>query len=91
MREHRSEQIDGEAMDDVERAIVNEVRRTTGLAELGFKQDENGQLIAEGCRVIFYSSCGEWEVDIVLPNGSAIGFDVAFSAVQGRRTKRPDN
>jgi hypothetical protein len=53
------------------------------LGELGFKADEFGQLKAEGCSVTFNSSCGKWEVDVVLPNGSAVGFDV--NTIQVRR------
>lgn len=33
---------------------------TTRLDELGFEKDEFGQLKAEGCRVTFNSSCGDW-------------------------------
>jgi len=34
--------------------------------------------------VKFYASFGEWEVDIRLPNGAALGFDIPFTKVSGR-------
>lgn len=74
--------------DQVMRCAADELRRITSLTEFGFEKGDYGQLKAEGCRVIFYSSCGEWEVDIFLPNGSAIGFDIAFGAVHGRTAKQ---
>jgi hypothetical protein len=56
----------------------------TRLAELGFAQDDYGQWHAQGCRVTLYDVMGEWEVDIKLPNGAAIGFDVPMDKVTGR-------
>ena len=69
---------------EIAKAVAAELKRSKRLDELGFDEDEFGQLEAKGCTVTFYSSCGEWEVDIVLPNGSVIGFDIAFDAVSGR-------
>jgi hypothetical protein len=63
-------------------AIKTEIMNGRRLEELGFAQDDFGQWVAENCRVTLYSSCGDWEIDIHLPNGSAVGCDT--KAVSGR-------
>ena len=68
----------------IKNAIEDAIVRHRRLLDFGFTQDDNGQFIAEGCRVTFYEVMGEWEIDIVLPSGSAVGFDVAFNKVEGR-------
>ena len=53
------------------------------LHALGFRQDDVGQYIAEGCRVTLYLG-DEYELDIRLPNGSAVGCDVPVAMFSGR-------
>ncbi len=60
-------------------------RRGSDLFELGFQQDEYGQFAASNCRVTFYQVGGEYEVDVVLPGGAAVGFDVPLKAVHSKR------
>ena len=59
----------------VRAAVKTEIMNGKRLKELGFAEDEFGQWVAENCRVTLYSSCGDWEIDISLPNGSAVGCD----------------
>jgi hypothetical protein len=59
----------------LQEAVNAEIRSGERLEELGFAQDNFGQWFADNCRVLLYRSCGEWEIDIRLPNGSAVGFD----------------
>ena len=54
------------------------------LYELGFKEDAFGQYIATDCRVNVYRFGGEYEVDITLPNDSAIGFDVPINKLASK-------
>src|SRR6476660_7248051 len=70
-----------EARKAVETLIANEQR----LAELGFSPDQEfGEWLAKNCRVKLYAVMGKWELDILLPNGSAVGCDVPFSEFHGR-------
>jgi hypothetical protein len=75
----------------LEQAIEQELQRVLTLEEVGFEVGDCGQLYAENCRVTFYSVMGEWEVDIALPNGNAVGFDVPYSAAEmvAWRPKKP--
>jgi hypothetical protein len=68
------------AREAVETLIKNEAR----LAELGFSPGSYGEWSAQNCRVTLYAVLGEWELDIVLPNGSAVGCDVPFNKFHGR-------
>jgi hypothetical protein len=44
------------------------------LVRLGFEKDNGAPAVfAKGCNVTFFLSDGEWEIDILLPNGKAIG------------------
>jgi hypothetical protein len=54
------------------------------LQELGFIAGEYGDWFSLNCRVTLYAVFGEWEVDIVLPNGSAVGFDIPITKLAGR-------
>ena len=58
--------------------------RPDGPMTFGFRPDDLGQYIAEGCRVTLCQVGEEWELDIRLPNGSAIGCDVPAEALSGR-------
>ena len=43
------------------------------LVRLGFKKDKDAPAVfANGCNVTLYLRDGEWEIDILLPNGEAI-------------------
>jgi hypothetical protein len=64
----------------VETLQLNEQR----LEQLGFSPGNFGEWSATNCRVTLYAVMGEWELDIVLPNGSAVGCDVAFDKFHGR-------
>jgi hypothetical protein len=57
-------------------ALGKEIKNGSRLEELGFERNELGLFKAVNCTVFLYSSHGEWEVEIKLPNGSAIGGDV---------------
>jgi hypothetical protein len=59
----------------VQEAVNRELKSGGRLQELGFTQDKFGQWRAENCTVTVYSSCGEYEIDILMPNGSAVGCD----------------
>jgi glutaminase len=65
-----------ELQEILDAALGTEIKNGSRLEELGFERNEVGQFKAVNCTVTLYSSCGEWEVDIKLPNGSAIGGDV---------------
>jgi hypothetical protein len=65
-------------------AVATEVKPQGLLHRLGFRESDDGDMTTENCRVTFYSAFGEYEIDIVLPNGSAVGFDVPIEAVRGR-------
>jgi hypothetical protein len=54
------------------------------LKQPGFTEDEFGQWIASNCRVKLYQVGSEYELDILLPNGSAVGCDVPIEAFGGR-------
>jgi hypothetical protein len=44
------------------------------LVRLGFTKDNDAPAVfAAGCGVTFFLKDGEWEIDIRLPNGEAIG------------------
>ncbi len=49
-----------------------------------FDTDDFGQTVIPKARVVFYGSCGGWEVDIIAPDGSAVGFDIAPDALAGK-------
>jgi hypothetical protein len=60
---------------------VNEaITRGRTLIDLGFHQDVMGQFILPNARVIFYDVGGDWEIDILAPNG-CIGFDVPMGNI----------
>jgi hypothetical protein len=71
---------DAEIMAAVE-AVMQANRR---LFEFGFEQDDFGQFIARGCTVTIYQVGSEYEIDITLPNGSAVGCDVPVKSFKGR-------
>jgi hypothetical protein len=52
------------------------------LAQLGFTEREGGDWHAASCGVTFYAVGGSFEVDIMLPNGVSIGFDVPMGDVK---------
>jgi hypothetical protein len=64
----------------VDAAIRNERR----LQELGFAPGNYGEWFALNCRVTLYAVGGQWEIDILLPNGSAVGCDVPIGEFNGR-------
>ena len=59
----------------VQEAVDREIKSGERMHELGFTPSSLGEWRAENCTVTVYSSCGEWEIDIKLPNGSAVGCD----------------
>jgi len=65
-----------ELQEILDAALGTEIRNGSRLEELGFERNEFGLFKAVNCTVFLYSSYGEWEVEIKLPNGSAIGGDV---------------
>jgi hypothetical protein len=65
-------------------AVRSEINNRDRLRELGFTEDEYGQWHATNCSVTLYSVFGEWELDIKLLNGSAVGCDVPIQALSGR-------
>jgi hypothetical protein len=69
---------------EVQAALAAELKRQNRLQELGFTEDDFGQWKASGCRVTLYSVGGEYEIDIFLPNGSGVGFDVPFEKFHAR-------
>ena len=74
-----------DALPEVVRASIERVMTRGGrLHALGFRQDDFDQWIAEGCCVTLYQVGGEFELDIRLPNGSAVGCDVPVDALTGR-------
>ena len=55
------------------------------LRELGFTDNEFDEWRAKNCTVTIYRCCGEYEIDIRLPNGSCLGFDVqTFAAMTAK-------
>jgi hypothetical protein len=46
------------------------------LKALGFEQNDSGEYVTRGCTVIVYPCCGQYEVDILLPNGAVLFLDV---------------
>src|SRR5262249_46540807 len=80
------EQLGEDLAEAVVEAVAEAGRDATGLQGLGFTQDEFGQFIAEACKVIIYPSCGEFEIDIILPGGGVIGFDV--TSLSGRSAEQ---
>jgi len=53
------------------------------LVQLGFKKDSEAPAVfATGCSVTFYLRDGEWEIDVRLPNGEAIGIYAAPENVE---------
>jgi hypothetical protein len=65
-----------ELQEILDAALGTEIKNGSRLEELGFERNEFGLFKAINCTVFLYSSHGEWEVEIKLPNGSAIGGDV---------------
>jgi hypothetical protein len=47
-----------------------------GFAAVGLRETEFDEWIAEACRVNVYPSCGGYEVDVILPGGGSLHFDV---------------
>jgi hypothetical protein len=65
-----------ELQEILDAAHGTKIKNGSRLEELGFERNEFGQFKAANCTVILHSSHGEWEVEIKLQNGSAIGGDV---------------
>jgi hypothetical protein len=61
--------------DNMDDAVATEIERQELLRRLGLRSGDHGEMVAENCLVTFYSVGSEYEVDILLPNGSAVGFD----------------
>jgi hypothetical protein len=70
---------------EARKSLQAAMKQCDDLFELGFTQDRFGQFRATGCTVVFYPVGGEVEVDIVLPNGSAVRFDVPARAIKGAK------
>jgi hypothetical protein len=56
--------------------IQEALRDKRGLEAAGLKQNEAGEFVADGCRVNVYPSCEGYEIDIHLPGGGTLSFDV---------------
>jgi hypothetical protein len=69
---------------EAQEALKTEMRSMARMRELGFEERDFGEWHAQNCRVTLYSVMGKWELDIVLPNGSAVGCDVPIEAFGGR-------
>jgi hypothetical protein len=79
--DHRmSHGMPAEIRDTVATLMRNEQR----LYELGFAAGNYGEWSALNCRVTLYAVGDKWEIDILLPNGSAVGCDVPISEFAGR-------
>jgi hypothetical protein len=78
-----TKQLADRGMRTVATAVMGEMKRAADLERLGFEIGDYGQLKADGCRVTLHSCFGEWEIDIVLPNGSTISLDIPFDKVGG--------
>jgi hypothetical protein len=66
--------------------VLEFLRGASGLEAAGFRENEYGEFIADGCHVNVYPSWGEYEVYIHLPGGGALFFDVAsLSAVPQKK------
>ena len=73
-------------IDELAECVTDAIRKEAPLMEVGLEQDEFGQLTLKGeCRITLYRVGGEWEIDIILPDGSAIGFDVPLHKVVIRK------
>jgi hypothetical protein len=70
--------------------VKEALRDNGGLRDAGFRQDQNGQFVAYGCRVTIYPSCGRYEVDIELPGGGAVALDTEFLTAKPSRRSRPN-
>jgi hypothetical protein len=57
-----------------------------GLEAAGFREAEYGEFVADGCRVIVHPTRGKYEVDVILPGGGGLGFDVASFTAGPPRT-----
>ena len=80
-----NEMMKAEFDDAMGMTIQEVIQSIARVAWLGFEEDGFGQLIMKGeCTVTLYQVGNEWEIDISLPNGSAIGCDVPLDALQGR-------
>jgi hypothetical protein len=60
------------------------------LAACGLGQNEFGEWSGPACKITIYPSCGEFEVDIVLPNGGTLGFDVGSMAFSPARPPKKE-
>ncbi len=69
------EQLDPTTAAAVTALVAKAQEGRRGLSELGFTENEYGAFRAENCTVLIYPCCGEYEVDITLPNGELVGFD----------------
>jgi hypothetical protein len=67
---------------EIDAAVEKSLRQAGNFFDLGFTQDDFGQFKAVGCRVILYPVGGEVEIDIFLPNGNGVGFDVPARAIK---------
>ena len=56
--------------------IMTEMSSMNSFEKLGFEERADGSYGAHGCRVNFYSCFGVYEVNITLPNGKGLCFDV---------------
>ena len=73
--------IPGDLGAAVNEAVNEELMRIASLEDIGAHEDQMGQLVIPNAKVTFYSSCGEWEVDIHTASG-VCGFDVKYDDVR---------
>jgi hypothetical protein len=80
----------GDAVANAVADACHEAVRVGGrFDELGFEEDNFGQYVAQGCKVTIYPSCGEYEIDIILPGGGVIGFSVASLSSRTAAEQKP--
>jgi hypothetical protein len=53
------------------------------LRDVGFAEDETGAYVADACRVTLQAAGGGCRVDIGLPGGGALDFQVPRAAIRG--------
>jgi hypothetical protein len=65
--------------------VKEQWRDAESLEEAGFEEDRFGQHMADAVRVYVYSSCGEYEVDVILASGFVMSFNVAHMSIARKR------
>jgi hypothetical protein len=80
--------VDSNVAEAIGAALERQMAAGQQMLDLGFEQDEFGQFVATGCRVVIYQVDGDYEIDIILPRGGALGFDVPVDAISAGEEPR---